>query len=210
MLLQGKLEHKASNSYFYFQTQHIQNMHRDRLFLFVCLFFQIQILPNHLFRIGCFFYISSKIALRNFCPFFLQSYCQACPGCCIITYSCFRAVSPRLCLQLHGPSNLPGCQSDWEETNPTGWRLGRWALQWLQGQCTILIDVSQAGQSEPLHLRWWRRYLKATGVFGNSKGKLLPQGRVQWGLPIGAAKGIRHGGGEEIGLRSICCSGSGL
>ena len=84
MLLQGKLEHKASNSYFYFQTQHIQNMHRDRLFLFVCLFFQIQILPNHLFRIGCFFYISSKIALRNFCPFFLQSYCQACPSCCII------------------------------------------------------------------------------------------------------------------------------
>jgi len=70
MLLQGKWEHKALNSYFYFQTQHIQNMRRDRFVFFLK---EIQFLPKHLFRTGNFFKISSNIALRNFFPFCLHS-----------------------------------------------------------------------------------------------------------------------------------------
>lgn len=89
-----------------------------------------------------------------------------------------------------------------------GWRLGRCALQWLQGQCTILIDVSQAGLSESLHLM--RRCLKAMGVSWHSEGQLLPEEQSAVGawesrgdmekLGAAPAKGIRHSG--EVGLRS--------
>lgn len=36
-----------------------------------------------------------------------------------------RAVSRRLYLWLHGPSNLPDCQSGWQESNPTGMETGK-------------------------------------------------------------------------------------
>lgn len=55
-----------------------------------------------------------------------------------------------------------------------GWRLGRCALQWLQGQCTIVIDVSHVGQSKPLHLRR-RRQLKAMEVSQCGGGSLWRQ-----------------------------------
>lgn len=70
MLLQGKWDHKTSNSYFYSQSQHIQNMHRDR---FVFFFKGDPVFTKASCRTGHFFKISSNIALRNFCPFCLHS-----------------------------------------------------------------------------------------------------------------------------------------
>lgn len=55
----------------------------------------------------------------------IRSYWQTCPSCCIVKWSHFRAVSPRLYLWLHGPSDLPGCQSGWQESNPTGMEAGK-------------------------------------------------------------------------------------
>lgn len=63
-----------------------------------------------------------------------------------------------------------------------GWRLGRCTLQWLPGQCTIIMAVSQAGQPEPLGLGV-RRCLRALEVSWCSQ--------VQWGLPM---KGSSTGG----------------
>lgn len=155
MLLQGKWDHKTSNSYFYFQTQHIQNMHTDR---FACFFWkEIQFLPKHLAEQD----ISLKFLQILLWGIFalsacIQSYWQTCPSRCIVKWNHFRAVSPRLCLWLHGPSDLPDCQSGWQESNPTGMETGKMRITVTTGpmhdchgcQSSWAASASSSGEEE--------------------------------------------------------------
>lgn len=203
MLFQGKWDHKTSNSYFYFQTQHIQNMHRDRFVgLFFCFFFkEIQFLPNHPAEQD----ISLKFPQILLWGIFalsacIQSYWQTRPSCCIIKWNHFRAASPRLYLWLRGPSNLPGCQSGWQESSPTGTETGKMHITMTTGP---MHDCHGCPSS-------WAAWASSSGYEEVSEGHgsvLMQQSAM--GAPHEAAReapaptqGIRPVCGEEAGPRS--------
>ena len=142
----------------------------------------------------------------------IRSCWQICPSCCIIKWSHFRAVSPRLIFSyVAHPISLNVNQAVKKPVLP-GWRLGRCALQWLWGQCTIVTDANQVGQSKPLHLRR-RRYLKAMGVSRCSGGLPMEAAstRRSWGQPQPRASGkpvVKRWVWGQAG-KSIHWSGSG-